>query len=557
MIKLSPPWKQWKTRLAAPAVMITARLGLACRAYMTSKAAALQWRSNSGKTLLAGLISAATAATLALASTAFAGAPAAPASRPARVLARTQAETSIPARAQAEAPVRPVREALRDALYTVDVHYVDPTTDRVSGSWWAAAVAVSTIEAYQQTTGDHRYEGDIVGPLNFLPLAHDYENNYDDDTGWWGLALLNAYSITGNTRYLDNAETIASYLYQDWDSDCGGGGIWWQRSPHRDKNAIANELFLELTAWLYHTTHIEKYLGWALAEWTWFNDQVGMISNGKTTVRIGVGNTTTTIPAYLVTDGITKSPYNQYECSDGGISGNLYTYNQGVILAGLAWLYKDTGDASYLTEAEHIANAVLNPKNTFLVKVSKRAFINTTFTLGGVLTEPTCQPGYCVGGAGGGPFKGIFVRDLRTLDDIASTTKYNQYTTMYNQFFFTQALNIELDDTLSLSLPETEPLDFLGMFWTGPISPQHNAYDSGTQVSGIAALVAALHLPGQPSSCFPNCQPGQRSSGQPGSSAAEPGSHARIFRRVGRFFPHPHHFGREDDQGQDQQGQDQ
>ena len=48
------------------------------------------------------------------------------------------------------------------------------------------------------------------------------------------------------------AETDANYIHRHWDSTCGGG-VWWTDHHGYYKNAITNELFLELTAWLHNT----------------------------------------------------------------------------------------------------------------------------------------------------------------------------------------------------------------------------------------------------------------------------------------------------------------
>ena len=377
----------------------------------------------------AALVTAITAVTLALASVAFA-APAASAT----------ASASIPVTARTAASVPAVVKADMNTLY----QFLDPVSGLIGGSWWQAAVALSTIETYQQTTGDRSFEHAFLYAFSRNNSGAHFENNFDDDTAWWGLAWLQAYAITRYGPYLDTAEDIAGYIHGDWDNACGGG-VWWQRSPHKAKNAIANELFLELTAWLYNTTHIKMYRTWAIKEWDWF-DGSKMITK-----------------SYLVHDGLPDSQYSNPQCGDGSIATNYYTYNQGVILAGLAQLYKATGKRTYLTEALDIANAATNPKNKLVVN--------------NVLTEPTCKPGKNCGGDAES-FKGIFVRNLKVLAVIANTTRYNK-------FFIAQAQSIEKKDTAS------HPANRLGMFWAGPLED----LTTYSQASALDALVASLDLP--------------------------------------------------------------
>ena len=155
---------------------------------------------------------------------------------------------------------------------------------------WTSAVAQSTVEAYEQATGDRRYVSDIAATYSEYVSGDpsgfpDFEDNYVDDTGWWGIAWLQAYLNTGNSDYLEVAEADASYMHSDgWDTDsssCGGsGGVWWYLggSTTTGRLAIPNEVFLELTAWLYNVTKDSTYLDWANAEWSWFENS-GMIDS--------------------------------------------------------------------------------------------------------------------------------------------------------------------------------------------------------------------------------------------------------------------------------------
>ena len=308
-----------------------------------------------------------------------------------------------------------------------------PNTGLIGNSWWQAAVALSSLETYAQTTGDTSYDSAIASAFA-LHSGGKFENSADDDTAWWGLAWLQAYDITHVRAYLSMAETDADYIHQDWDSTCGGG-VWWLRSPRAYKNAIANELFLELTAWLHNTIRGDtKYLHWAQAEWSWFAGS-GMIGT-----------------SYLVNDGLTTSCQNNGETT--------WTYNQGVILAGLAQLYKATGNRALLTEAERIATAAISH-----------------LTVHGVLTEP-CQGAGCSFrlGPDAQSFKGIFVRDLKVLAVTADTAQYDG-------FFRRQAQSIEKTDT--------NQDHQLGILWSGPLTDMTSA----SQASALDALVASLKLP--------------------------------------------------------------
>jgi predicted alpha-1,6-mannanase (GH76 family) len=297
----------------------------------------------------------------------------------------------------------------------------------IGNSWWQGAVAVSTVEAYQQATGDTEYSYAITNAFNDNKSGN-FESGAIDDTGWWGNAWLTAYQMTGDSQYLQMAETIANYIYQYWDGTCGGG-VWWNSSKTY-KNAITNELFLELTAGLHNAIPGDTmYLGWANAEWSWFSAS-GMI-NGS----------------HLVNDGLTSS------CTNNGET--TWTYNQGVILGGLADLYQATGNTSLLTEAENIANAAIS-----------------NLTSGGVLVEP-CEPSSC--DTDEMSFKGIFAYNLKHLSEVAGTTAYAS-------FFENQARSIEANDTNSSNQ--------LGLQWTGPI----DTLTSYSQASAEDALVGALGL---------------------------------------------------------------
>ncbi|MEE4543663.1 glycoside hydrolase family 76 protein [Streptomyces sp. V4-01] len=293
--------------------------------------------------------------------------------------------------------------------------------------WWTSAVSLSTVETYEQTTGDRSYDYAITGAY---AKHSNFTNDYIDDTGWWALAWLQAYDLTGNTNYLNMAKTTTNYMHNYWDSTCGGGVYWSTAKQY--KASIANELFLAATAGLHNRIAGDTtYGGWATSEWNWFKNS-GLIS----------GN--------LVRDGL-----NVPNCT---LSTANYSYNQGVILQGLAEQSRATGDTSLLTTATSIATAAV-----------------ARFNHNGVLYDG-CEPN-CTGD--GSAFKGIFARYLRALATAAKTTQYDSFLT-------TTANSIVANDTNSSG---QQGNSFIGPFalWTPT-----------TQASAAEALVAALGGSGTP-----------------------------------------------------------
>ncbi|MFI0724239.1 glycoside hydrolase family 76 protein [Streptomyces sp. NPDC021224] len=253
----------------------------------------------------------------------------------------------------------------------------DPGTGRIGSDWWTSAVSLSTVMTYRQATGDGSYDYAISGAF---AKNGSFTNDYIDDTGWWSLAWLQAYDITGNTAYLNMARTTADYMHSYWDGTCGGGVYWSTAKTY--KASIANELFLAATAGLHNRIPGDTtYLGWATAEWNWFKN-TGLID----------GN--------LVRDGL--------DASGCGFHTADYTYNQGVILQGLVELDRATGDSSLLDTAQSVATAATQH-----------------FSRNGVLYEG-CEPN-CSGD--GQAFKGIFARYLRALATATRTTRYDSFLT--------------------------------------------------------------------------------------------------------------------------------
>lgn len=188
-------------------------------------------------------------------------------------------------------------------------------------------------------------------------------NDYYDDEGWWALAWIRAYDVTGTVSYLSMAESIFADMQAGINGTCGGG-LWWNKDK-TEINAIANELYLAVAASLANRLpSSNKYLAIAEGHWKWFSNS-GMINSQN-----------------LINDGLTINANGT--CTNNG--GATWSYNQGVILGALVELSKATGNASLLTEASNIAEAAM-----------------TSLSVNGILHD-RCEDNEC--GADGSQFKG-------------------------------------------------------------------------------------------------------------------------------------------------------
>ena len=304
--------------------------------------------------------------------------------------------------------------------------------------WWNSANAITVLTDYARVSQSTQYNSVLATTFRAAQKQNpNFLNKFYDDEGWWALAWIDAYDLTGNQQYLAMAETIFADMEGGWDSTCGGG-IWWSKDRGY-KNAIANELFLSVAASLANRDEPNQadYLNWANKEWKWFA-QSGMI-NGQGLINDGLGTG----------DGKTSAGV----CANNGQA--TWSYNQGVVLGGLAEMSKLNHDPSLSQTAQKIAAAA----------TSKLVDSN------GVMHDP-CEPN-C--GADGVQFKGIFVRNLRALAEADPQPAYRAFvmTNANAVWAHSQGPNFQL-----------------GQVWSGPF----DAGNAASQSSALDAIVAAAAM---------------------------------------------------------------
>ena len=334
----------------------------------------------------------------------------------------------------------------RDAVQTLQTWY-DPTTGlyKTTG-WWNSANALTVLIDFSQVSKSTNYNEVFTNTFTAAQKTNPgFLNNFYDDEGWWALAWIDAYDLTRIKDYLSMSESIFADMAAAWDDTCGGG-IWWSKDRHY-KNAIANELFLSVAAHLANRTSgatRRKYLAWGNEEWKWFHAS-GMI------------NTTG-----LINDGLSQSAEGNARlgCTNNGRT--TWTYNQGVIIGGLAVLYEITGDDAYLAQAEIIAAAALRDLTV----------------PPGILTEPG-ERQTARRDRDRPQFKGVFVRHLFELYRHRPRAEYRDFI---------------LANATSLWQNSRNHRNQLGLSWTGPF----DRADAVRQSSALDALNAALAVASPP-----------------------------------------------------------
>lgn len=322
--------------------------------------------------------------------------------------------------------------ASRDAVDSLAGFYNKDTGLWDTTGWWNSANALTATIDYALTTGDHRHDWMIENTWRKNLSAEDgnFINAYVDDTGWWALAWIRAYDLTGNKRYLRTATHDVDYMWSNRTESCGGGVLWNRDKTY--KNAVTNELMIKAAASLHNRMNGDhKYLNMARTNWDWFFGS-GMINSD-----------------HMINDGLDDD-----DCTNNGQT--TWTYNQGIILGAAVELADATDNDTYLTQAKTLADAS-----------TTAAAINVD----GVLTEPCEQDDDC--GADGPTFKGAYVRGLGELNAALDGQPYQQYLQKQADTSFHH------DRTAS---------NLYGLHWAGPISP----ITAATQQSAAEAQLAPL-----------------------------------------------------------------
>ncbi|CAK9440374.1 uncharacterized protein LODBEIA_P44740 [Lodderomyces beijingensis] len=218
--------------------------------------------------------------------------------------------------------------------------------------WWEAGGAWGSLIDYT-----YFFENDTYVPLikeamlyqvgkdnNYIPLNQSTTEG-NDDQGFWGIAAMGAaernFSNPDSDKisWLGLAQAVFNTMTARWDhADCNGGLRWqifqWN-SGYDYKNSVSNGCLFHLAARLARYTGNDSYVEWAERVWDWMYG-VGLLTEGD---------------SWFVYDGV-KIDNN---CSN--ITKFQWSYNQGFMLAGCAYLYNYTEEEKWYNYTHHLLNS--------------------------------------------------------------------------------------------------------------------------------------------------------------------------------------------------------
>jgi predicted alpha-1,6-mannanase (GH76 family) len=293
-----------------------------------------------------------------------------------------------------------------EALHT---HFWNATTGLFDNAlWWQNGCSLEVMSHHALLAGNQSLRtrvtadiADMFGKTSNMSRGGPTLTGYYDDEAWWALGWLRAWELTGNTSYINRTHTIFEHQIDvAWNASSCLGGMMWQGYIYSEKRwgnpykgAITNELFLMITAKMAVLGPPEarsRYAEWAQRAWAWFSSS-GLIGDKG-----------------LINDGLDTFAGHEDICRNN--NQTAWTYNQGVILGGLGYMWELTADDGVLQTAAGIINATL----------AHLVHSTATSESRDVLKEP-CEGGWmayqeCSQDAV--QFKGVFIRYLGMLLDL-------------------------------------------------------------------------------------------------------------------------------------------
>ncbi|MCJ1474380.1 hypothetical protein MMC13_003038 [Lambiella insularis] len=219
-----------------------------------------------------------------------------------------------------------------------DVFYKAALNDATPGGTWSGSLDILGAEDAYERTGDTEKQTLINNLLttwlNNNPPPWSWDG-WNDDIGWFTLALIRGYQMTGNTAFLDQAKYGFDYAFgRGWDTQYNEGGLWEENpeyaakeNPPREPNkeALSNDSLGKVACLIYQSTHDGSYLTKCqqIYDWVWKN----LYNSGTGQIYAGIS-------------------------MSGAVDTSSAVYNQGTFVDFANLVYEITGDGDVYNDAQ-------------------------------------------------------------------------------------------------------------------------------------------------------------------------------------------------------------
>jgi predicted alpha-1,6-mannanase (GH76 family) len=231
-------------------------------------------------------------------------------------------------------PAQPVAPALATAQKAFDNWYNGYKIEDAKGFWDQAEMMETVLDAYE-VTKDPIYKLRFEVLYNNFITHHKQDwmyNKFNDDIAWAVLFCTRAYLLFGNKTYLEKGKEQYDKMYKRAFTNAYGGGLNWFETK-TSKNACIQGPAMVAACYLAKATGDKTYYDKAIALYSWSKVYLFNPATGKVKDNMDLDKRT-----------------GKLKFSDWSS-----TYNQGTYLGAAVMLYKYTKEATYLEEAEKLA----------------------------------------------------------------------------------------------------------------------------------------------------------------------------------------------------------
>lgn len=223
---------------------------------------------------------------------------------------------------------------LATARKTFDAWYNGYKIENAKGFWDQAEMMETVLDAYE-VTKDPIYKLRFETLYNNFIINHKEDwmyNNFNDDIAWAVLFSVRGYLYTGNKTYLAKAKDQYDKMFKRAFTNTYGGGLVWFETK-TSKNACIQGPAMVAACYLAKATGDNTYYDKAIALYSWSKIYLFNPATGKVKDNMDLDKRT-----------------GKLRFSDWSS-----TYNQGTYLGAAVMLYNYTKEATYLEEAQKLA----------------------------------------------------------------------------------------------------------------------------------------------------------------------------------------------------------